>query len=454
MAAHGFPEGFLWAAATASYQIEGAVREDGRGESIWDRFCRTPGRIANGDTGDVACDHYHRWREDVENMRALGLSAYRFSIAWPRVFPEGRGRLNRKGVDFYSGLVDALLAAGIEPVPTLYHWDLPQALQDKGGWPNRDTAHVFADYAAALFQALGDRVKTWITLNEPWVSAFAGYAMGVHAPGTTDFGQAVEASHVLLLAHALALQAYRQVSPAKGKIGITLDLHPVYPHSDSAEDAAAALVADGYHNRWFLDPVFHGSYPEDILGLYRAKGKAPRIQTADLELFRSMRADFLGVNYYFPLRVFRTDLHHPILGFEAILPPGCQKTDMGWEVYPKGLHELLTRLARKYDNPLLFITENGAAFPDDREAGGQVQDDDRVAYIQSHLRECHHAIRDGVRLGGYFVWSLMDNFEWAFGYSRKFGISRVDYRTLSRTWKKSASWYQKVIATGGASLDE
>jgi beta-glucosidase len=453
MAAHGFPDGFLWAAATASYQIEGAVREDGRGESIWDRFCRTPGKIANGDTGDVACDHYHRWREDIENMRALGLKAYRFSIAWPRVFPEGRGRLNRKGTDFYSGLVDGLLAAGIEPVPTLYHWDLPQALQDRGGWPNRDTASSFADYAGALFTVLGDRVKTWITLNEPWVSAFAGYAMGVHAPGATDFGQAVEAAHVLLLAHARALQAYRQVSPVKGRIGITLDLHPVYPHTDSAEDGAAALVADGYHNRWFLDPVFHGSYPEDMLRLYRSKGKAPHLQPADLELLRSEKPDFLGVNYYFPLRVFRTDVHHPILGFEAILPPDCQKTEMGWEVHPKGLYELLTRLARAYDNPLLFITENGAAFPDDREAGGQIQDDDRVAYLQSHLRECLHALRDGVRLGGYFVWSLIDNFEWAFGYSRKFGISRVDYRTLSRTWKKSASWYQKLIATGGASLE-
>jgi beta-glucosidase len=454
MADHRFPDGFLWGAATASYQVEGAVRDDGRGESIWDRFSHAPGRIADGQTGDTACDHYHRWRNDIENMRALGLRAYRFSIAWPRVFPAGRGKINRAGLDFYSALVDGLLESGIQPVPTLYHWDLPQALQDAGGWPNRDTARYFADYAVALFAALGDRVTRWITVNEPWVAAFLGHALGVHAPGATDFGAALQAGHVLLLGHALALQAYPQVTPRKGRIGISLDLHPVYPATDSPEDGTAARVADGYQNRWFLDAVYRGTYPEDMLTLYRSKGKAPKIQPGDSELLGALKPDFLGVNYYFPLRVFRTDRHHPILGYQTVVPPGSSSTEMEWEVYPPGLADILTRVAADYGNPEMYITENGAACRDDRVSGGQVQDDDRIAYLRDHLRECSRAIGHGVNLKGYFLWSLMDNFEWSFGYSRRFGITHVDFKTQGRTWKKSASWYQRVIAAGGgAALD-
>jgi beta-glucosidase len=454
MAGRGFPEGFLWGAATSAYQVEGAVREDGRGESIWDRFCRVPGAIAGGGSGETACDHYHRWRADVENMRDLGLSAYRFSVAWPRLFATGTGRVNRRGLDFYEGLVDGLLAAGVAPVATLYHWDLPQGLQDRGGWTQRDTASWFADYAASLFAALGDRVPAWITINEPWVAAFAGHAHGVHAPGLRDFPAAVQASHVLLLAHAKAVQAFRQVAGGeKARIGIALDLHTVYPFTDGESDADAARVCDGHHNRWFLQPVLHGSYPADIGELYAARGAEPRIEAGDLELLAAVHSDFLGVNYYFPQRVVASQ-KNPVLGFETRLPRGCPTTAMGWEIEARGLSALLTRLKRDWGDPVMMITENGAAFPDDRVEGGQVADADRIDYLRAHLREARQAAAEGVRLEGYFLWSLMDNFEWAHGYSKRFGITRVDFATQSRTWKKSASWYQKVIATNGASLEE
>jgi beta-glucosidase len=463
-----FPEGFLWGAATSSFQIEGAVMEDGRGESIWDRFCRVPGKIANGDTGDVACDHYHRWRDDVENMRDLGLNAYRFSTAWPRIFPAGKGRLNSKGLDFYLTLVDALLTANIEPVITLYHWDLPQALQDKGGWSNRDTAHYFADYAETLYMALGDRVKTWITLNEPKAAVLGGYAFGVHAPGVSDFGQAVQVSHTLLLAHALALRAYRDVSPGKGRIGITLDLYPTYPLTDSAADDEAARLAYEIQCRWFLHPVFLGAYPEEGMAHYRSRGIEPRIERDDLDLLAGNKSDFLGVNYYFPLRVRRFQPRnigtggdrdvsaekHRFLGFEQVVPRDSEKTEMGWEVYPAGLYDILTRISRDYGNPAVMITENGAAFKDDTTSGGQVQDDDRISYLRGHLREALRAISDGVKLEGYFVWSLLDNFEWAHGYSKRFGITRIEFGTQARTWKKSANWYQSTVASNGAALGE
>ena len=452
MSEPGFPAGFLWGAATAAYQIEGAAREDGKGESIWDRFCRTPGAILNGDTGDVACDHYHRWRDDLENMRDLGLNAYRFSVSWPRVFPNGSGRMNEQGLAFYETLVDALLSQRIEPAVTLYHWDLPQALQDRGGWTNHDTAFRFADYAEKLFLRLGDRVKTWITLNEPQVSAFAGYADGVHAPGLRDFGAAVQASHVLMVAHALAVEAYRESSPAAHRIGITLDLHPVYPWSDGASDIEAARVADGRSNRWFLDPVCHGSYPRDILVLYEAAKVAPHFESKDLSLLASHPCDFLGVNYYFPFRALASD-SDAILHFECAVHKESLKTEMGWEVCPDGLYDLLIRLKEDYGNPPLMITENGAAFPDKEIAKGQVQDDDRIEYIRSHLEHARRALKRGVKLEGYFLWTLLDNFEWSFGFSRKFGITSFDRATLGRTWKKSASWYQRVIATNGSSLD-
>jgi beta-glucosidase len=451
MTGAAFPKGFLWGAATASYQIEGAPREDGKGESIWDRFCTVPGAILDGTTGDIACDHYHQWREDVENMRDLGLSSYRFSIAWARIFPAGRGRLNRKGLDFYENLVDALLGARIEPAVTLYHWDLPQSLQEEGGWTSRDTASWFADYAACLFRALGDRVKIWITLNEPWVASFMGHADGLHAPGIRDFPKALEASHTLLLGHALAMQAYRQLAPAKHRIGITLDLHPIYPFSDSGSDAEAANVADGYHNRWFLDPVFTGAYPADLRELFDRKGVDFHPEAKDLELLAGNPPDFLGVNYYFPLRV-RASGAHRVLGFESAVPDGCPLTEMGWEVFPEGLFDLLAWLKREYRDPAMMITENGAAYRDERMSDSQVADDDRIEYLGSHLREARRAIQAGVRLEGYYVWTLLDNFEWAFGLSRRFGITHVDFRTQARTWKKSANWYQTVIATNGTAL--
>ncbi|MGA2976888.1 MAG: GH1 family beta-glucosidase [Spirochaetia bacterium] len=451
MSSTGFPQGFLWGAATAAYQIEGGVHEDGRGESIWDHFSKKPGAIHNGDTGDVACDHYHRWRDDLECMRDLGLTAYRFSVAWPRVIPRGSGKVERKGLDFYEKLVDALLAARIEPALTLYHWDLPQALQDNGGWTNRDTASWFAEYAACLFTYLGDRVKIWMTLNEPQVAAFLGHAEGIHAPGLKDFGSAVQAAHVLLHGHALAVQAYRQLSPSAHRIGIALDLHPVYPFTDGISDIEASRIADGQANRWYLDPVLKGSYPDDVLAAYTRHHVAPRAQPGDFELLKACPVDFIGVNYYFPSRVYASDAGG-ILGFQQGQRKDCPRTDMGWEVYPEGLYDLLTRISREYENPVIMITENGAAYPDQRIENGQVQDQERIEYVSAHLREARRAIQDGVKLEGYFLWSLLDNFEWSSGYAKRFGITYVDFHTQARTWKASANWYQRVIAANGASL--
>jgi beta-glucosidase len=451
MSTRGFPQGFLWGAATAAYQIEGAVREDGRGESIWDRFCATPGAIRGGDVAAVACDHYHRWKHDVENMRDLGLTSYRFSVSWPRLFPQGHGRLNRKGLDFYSALVDGLLAARVQPALTLYHWDLPQTLQDAGGWANRDTASWFADYAECLYAHLGDRVKMWITINEPHVVAFHGHSDGVHAPGVRDFGTAVQVAHVLLHAHALAVAACRQVCPADCRIGIALDLHPMYPLTDGTSDVEATRRADGKVNRWFLDALLKGSYPGDVLETYAKHNLTPRIESHDLAALVSNAGDFIGVNYYFPHRVYANDAGG-VLGFEYAKPADCMRTDMGWEVYPEGLCDLLIRLKNDYADPMIIISENGAAYPDRNIEKGQVQDNDRIDYLASHLHEALRAIDHGVKLRGYFLWSLLDNFQWSMGFSKRFGITHVDYHTQGRTWKKSASWYQSVIAANGANL--
>ncbi len=452
MASPEFPRGFLWGTATAAYQVEGATREGGRGESIWDRFCRVPGAILGGDTGDVACDHYHRWRDDVRLMRELGLGAYRFSIAWPRIFPLGTGRLNGPGLDFYEALVDSLLAAGIRPVATLYHWDLPQALQDRGGWTNRDTASWFADYAAAATKRLGDRVADWITINEPFVAAFIGHHEGIHAPGLRNRNAAVQAAHVLLLAHGRAAQACRQVSPARPRIGIALNLHTVYPLGDGGADEEAARMADGQFNRWYLDPLLRGAYPADVMDAYGRAGEAPRIEPDDLPLLATNRPDFIGVNYYFPHRV-RAPKAAGLPGYDLCQVPGAPRTEMGWEIYPDGLSDLLARLKRDYDDPVLMITENGAAFPDTAiSSSGEVQDDDRIDYLAGHLGAVRNAIRSGVRVEAYFLWSLMDNFEWSFGYSRRFGIVRVDFTTQARTGKKSARWYRQLIAGNGRTL--
>jgi beta-glucosidase len=438
-----YPPGFKFGAATAAYQIEGAWNEDGRGESIWDRFCRTPGAIAGGETGDVACDHYHRWRADLDLIAAMRIESYRFSISWPRVQPDGRGALNRKGVRFYRRLVEGLLERGIEPAPTLYHWDLPQALQDGGGWAARDTVERFAEYARLMAEELGDVVAQWITHNEPWVMAFLGHAEGRKAPGLRDWPTALRVSHHLLVSHGLAVQALRAGTPAGTPVGITLNLHPQRPVSDSEEDLAAARIADGYANRWFLDPVLRGSYPEDMLELYgRHFGPPDSIEPGDLELI-SQPIDFLGVNYYFPHRVSADPAAAP-LGVHHADPVG-PLTTMGWEQDPSGLHEILVRVRRDYGDVPIAITENGAAFDDGDVVDGYVDDPARVEYLQGHLAALAQAIADGVDVRRYYVWSLLDNFEWEHGYEQRFGIVHVDYETQRRVPKRSGLWYRDHI---------
>lgn len=439
-----FPPNFVWGAATSAYQIEGAWDEDGKGESIWDRFCHTPGNIDNGDTGDVACDHYHRWREDVGLMKEIGLRAYRFSISWPRVLPGGRGRVNPPGLAFYDRLVDGLLEAGIEPFPTLYHWDLPQVLQDRGGWPVRVTVDAFAEYADRVSRALGDRVRHWITLNEPFVSAFVGYLHGRHAPGHTDLDEARAASHHLLLAHGRAVEVIRANCP-QAQVGIALNLVPHIPASPSTADRAAAWLGDGIVNRWFLDPLAARGYPLDVVQHYRRP--MDFVQEGDLEVIAAP-LDFLGVNYYTRRIVRNTEVPE-----EQNLPqqvfPHPEHTEMGWEVYPEGLYQLLGRLHFDYDFPALYITENGAAFPDQVGPDGEVHDPKRVAYLRAHLEQVARALDAGIPVRGYFAWSLLDNFEWSYGYSKRFGLIYVDYATQRRIPKTSARWYGRVIAANG-----
>jgi beta-glucosidase len=432
-----FPPDFVWGAAVSAYQIEGAVDEGGRGESIWDRFTASPGAILNGDTGAVACDSYHRFGEDVQLMKDLGLNGFRFSIAWPRVVPSGRGPVNEAGLDFYDRLVDDLLAAGIEPFPTLYHWDLPQALENRGGWPARGTAEAFAEYTEAVVGRLGDRVTRWITQNEPWVISWLGYATGQDAPGRTSVADAVAAGHHVLLSHGLALEVIRRDAPT-AQVGITIDLIPMHPLSDSSADAEAARVEDVVRNRWFLDPVLLGTYPED--GLRRFGEMLPPLVGDDLRTI-SAPIDFLGVNYYRRHVVAAAADGSPIV----VDQPGGEMTGMGWEVYPQGLHELLVQLHDQYTVPPLYVTENGAAF-DDVRTNGRVSDARRTAYIERHIGATADAIDDGVPVAGYFVWSLLDNFEWSRGYSQRFGIVYVDFETLERVPKDSYLWYRDFIA--------
>lgn len=442
MAEYRFPKGFVWGCASASYQIEGSPLADGAGESIWHRFVHTTDKIMNGDTGDVACDHYHRYREDVALMKKLGLHSYRFSVAWPRVLPQGKGSVNQPGLDFYNRLVDELLAAGIKPCLTLYHWDLPQALQDLGGWANGDTALWFRDYAALLFDTLGDRVKFWITLNEPFVIAFIGHGLGIHAPGVTDIETMLKVGHTLLRAHGHAVKAFRENGRA-GEIGITLDMETTMPASDSPEDKAAAERYRAFTDRWFLDPVTLGKYPD---ALVKAFPNIPQFDPADVKLI-TQPLDFIGVNNY-----TRSVWQHNDLGFlqaSQVFPEG--KYSEMWEVYPEGLYLLLTWLHRNYKLPPLYITENGACFPDTVEPDGSINDDDRLEYVRDYLKSCHRAIKEGVDLRGYYLWSLTDNFEWGFGYSRRFGIIHVDFKTQKRTIKKSGHWYSNVIKNNGFS---
>jgi beta-glucosidase len=448
-----FPEGFVWGAATAAYQIEGAAREGGRGASIWDTFSHTPGRTWAGDTGDVACDHYHRYPEDVALMSRLGLRAYRFSVAWPRIQPDGTGPANPAGLDFYDRLVDTLVGYGIDPIVTLYHWDLPQALEDRGGWPARETAHRFAGYAELVHRRLGDRVRTWTTLNEPWCAAFLGYAAGVHAPGRTDPAAAFAAAHHLLLGHGEAVTALRAAGAET--VGVTLNPAAVRPADpDAPGDVAAARLLDSLQNRLFLDPVSGRGYPAEALAVARRFGPTGWLRDGD-ESTIAAPIDLLGVNYYFPVVVAARPgepAAGPYPGAEGIrlLPPAGPVTAMGWAIEPAGLTGLLEWLARDYPGLPLLVTENGAAFDDQPDpAGSQVPDPRRVSYLDGHLRAVHAAIDRGVDVRGYLAWSFLDNFEWAEGYRKRFGLIYVDYPSQARIPKASARWYQDVIARGG-----
>ncbi len=445
-----FPADFLWGTATASYQIEGGVDEGGRGRSVWDTFAHTPGKILGGDTGDVACDHYHRYPEDVALMRELGVGSYRFSLAWPRFQPDGRGGLNPDGVAFYDRLLDELLTAGIRPWVTLYHWDLPQALEDAGGWPVRETALRFADYAAAVHARFADRISDWTTLNEPWCAAFLGYASGHHAPGRTEPAASVRAAHHLMLGHGLAVEAMRSAR-ADLDYGITLNLYPVDPASADAADIDAARRVDGISNRLFLDPILRGRYPADVLADLEPIVGTEHIQDGD-EKQIGLPLNVLGVNYYSRHVVRATqpgttpEPNAAWVGSEEIqaIDTGRPTTAMGWDIDDQGLYDVLTRVARDYEAPPLYVTENGAAFDDVLEADGTVQDPQRIDYLDAHFRAAHRAIGDGVDLRGYFVWSLMDNFEWAWGNARRFGLIHLDYDTQKRTIKDSGHWFAGV----------
>jgi beta-glucosidase len=421
-----FPQEFLWGTATAAYQIEGAWDADGRAASIWDTFCRVPGAIANGDTGDVACDHYHRWQGDVALLGDLGLNAYRFSVSWPRVLPHGAGRPNDRGLAFYDRLVDGLLEREIRPLVTLYHWDLPQALQERGGWGVTDSIGWFGEYASTVAERLGDRVVDWITINEPAVAAFVGHWEGRHAPGARDLGLALRVAHHLLLAHRAGEQAIR-ANGRSSRVGIALDLRPCHPASETPEDVEAARRRDGQSVRWFLDPLFGCGYPKDVAAWWA------ELAPADLEGFHG-RLDFLGVNYY--TREVVRAAGGP-LGAEPVIVTDADRTGTGWEVYPAGLREILLRVTRDFGPIPLYVTENGAAYEDD---------EPRLRYLRSHVAAAAQAVEAGAPLEGYFVWSLLDNFEWAEGYRQRFGIVHVDYPTQRRTVKPSGRWYRDLVA--------
>ncbi|MFD7921328.1 GH1 family beta-glucosidase [Streptomyces sp. NPDC059740] len=464
-AAEPFPPGFVWGAATAAYQVEGAAAEDGRTPSIWDTFSHTPGRVLGGDTGDVAADHYHRYRDDVRLMKDLGLAAYRFSVSWSRVQPTGRGPAVQRGLDFYRRLTDALLEAGITPVATLYHWDLPQDLEDAGGWPHRDTAHRFAEYAALVGDALGDRIGFWTTLNEPWCSAFLGYGSGVHAPGRTNPAATLRAAHHLNLAHGEAVGALRARLPARAQISVTLNLHQIRPLTEAAADVDAARRIDAVGNRIFTGPILTGAYPEDLLAdTARVVDWDGLVHPGDLETI-SRPIDVLGVNYYTPTVVSRPadgagdsaddghgrSDHSPWTGSEDVafhLAEG-RRTAMNWAVDADGLYTLLRGLSEQFPRLPLMVTENGAAYEDVLTPEGTVEDPERIAYLHSHLAAVRRAVTDGVDVRGYFLWSLMDNFEWAYGYSKRFGAVYVDYPTQRRIPKASAHWYAEVIRRHG-----
>ncbi|MFJ3812331.1 GH1 family beta-glucosidase [Streptomyces sp. NPDC090073] len=434
-----FPHDFLWGTATAAYQIEGAVAEDGRTPSIWDTFSHTPGKIANDDNGDVACDHYHRWREDIGLMRRLGVNAYRLSVAWPRVVPGGTGPVNPAGLAFYDELVDALLEADITPSVTLYHWDLPQVLQDRGGWPERDTALAFAEYASAVAARLGDRVKLWATLNEPSCSSWIGHLEGTMAPGWTDLTAAVRTSYHLLLGHGLATRAIRAAVPG-AQVGIVNNLSTVHAATDRPEDLAAARRHDGHVNRWWLDPVHGRGFPADMREVY---GVELPERTGDLETIAAP-LDWLGLNYYFPAYV-ADDPDGPAPYVRSVRREGVARTGMDWEIDASGIETLLLRLTEEYGARKIYVTENGSAYPDVVRPDGSVDDPERRDYLERHLAACASAVRRGAPLAGYYAWSLLDNFEWAYGYDKRFGLVHVDYRTQVRTIKGSGHRYADIV---------
>lgn len=436
-----FPKGFRWGTATASYQIEGGYDEDGRGMSIWDTFARTPGRVLNGDTGNVACDSYHRYKDDVALLKELGVSMYRFSVAWPRIIPDGDGEVNQAGLDYYHKLVDELVANGIEPLCTLYHWDLPQALHDKGGWKNRKTIDAFVRYAEIMFKEFGGKIKHWLTLNEPWCISFLSHHIGAHAPGEQDLQAAIDVSHHILLAHGKTVQKFRELGTA-GQIGYAPNTEWFEPYSADPKDVEAARRRNAYFNNWFFDPVFKGSYPELMIQYYQSIGCSVPVKDGDMEAIHQS-IDFLGINYYTGGMVRHTE-QDEFLNVEYI-DPGYEKTDFDWNIYPQGLYSVLTWVKDSYGDVPIIVTENGAYY-DAEELNGEIHDGNRIEFMKKHMLQLHRAISAGVNLQGFMYWSLMDNFEWAFGYTKPFGLVKVNFRTLERTKKDSYYWYKSLIA--------
>ncbi len=442
-----FPSDFVWGVATSAYQIEGAWNEDGRGVSIWDTFSHTPGKIVNNENGDIASDHYHRWKQDFDLLSELGIKAYRFSTAWPRILPDGTGSVNRKGLDFYDRLVDELLRRKIEPYVCLYHWDLPQALQDRGGWLNRDTASDFAEYARIVAERLSDRVHFWFTHNEPWVSAFVGHFLGEHAPGTKDIGAAIKSLHHLLLSHGLAMEAICSVAKRPVEVGVTLNLNSVHPATSSKKDAQAAERVDMFMNRVVLDPLLKGTSP--ILDSSIAKFLTGKL-VKDGDFQKIQKLDVLGVNYY-SRAVMKYDPKVPVMNVSQVQPEGNEYSGM-WEIYPEGMYETLKLVWDYQPTCKLMVTENGIPVPDGIDFDGRVRDERRIRYVHNHIAQVHRAIQDGMAVKGYFHWSLTDNFEWAHGYGQRFGLVYVDFNTQKRIIKDSGRWFAKVIEQNGLEI--